>query len=121
MPPLMLYDPIRGIPSPYPSEAEQFRTYTKHEAWYYDPYTGFNRTPDEIQQDPVGLQITPPTTEADDNSNGTFEFSVNKDDNHLIAEGGISLPVGDNGSVTLTGGVDEHGDVSAGAKFNFNF
>ena len=127
MPPLMLYDPIRGIPKPYPSEAEQFREYTKHEAWYYDPYTGYNRSPDEISSDPVGHLIVPPnsaTNQSDDSSESGREVFANlslSPDRHLIAEGGVNLPVGDNGSVTVTGGVDDRGDVTAGAKFKFNF
>ena len=60
---LMRYDPKNGISRPYPSHAEQYRKYHGKVAWLVNPWTGGERTAEDIGWDTFGLLIIPPAEE----------------------------------------------------------
>lgn len=54
---LMHFDPVSGLPKPYPSEAKQFRKYHGNVAWLFNPYTGDKRNALDIGSDTFGCLI----------------------------------------------------------------
>jgi hypothetical protein len=54
---LMLFDPIEGTHTPYPSEPNQYRKYHGKVAWMYNPYTGRKRDARDIGSDVFGYLI----------------------------------------------------------------
>jgi len=56
---LMRFSPVDGTPQPYPSNADDFRTYQPRLAWLYDPWTGEKRTAADIFSDVQGQSIVP--------------------------------------------------------------
>lgn len=121
--PLMLYDPIRGTPKPYPSEANQFRWYSKNEAWYFDPYTGYNREPSEVMNDPLGLQIQPPTNTSNETqaSDSSVEVGVSLADKQLEAGVKLTSEFGDSGVLVANASVDQDGEAKVTANFKLKF
>ena len=63
---LMHYDPTNGSPKPYPSQADQYRTYHDAVAWLFNPWTGANRDPRDIGTDVFGMLIVPPAEDIAD-------------------------------------------------------
>lgn len=57
---LMKFDPVDGNEKPYPSRAEDYRTYHGDVAWLYCPWTGKHRCPRDIGSDVLGHLILPP-------------------------------------------------------------
>ena len=55
--PLMLFDPIEGTHTSYPSEPNQYRKYHGKIAWMYNPYTGHKRDARDIGNDVFGYLI----------------------------------------------------------------
>ncbi len=60
---LMLYDPATNFATPYPSEANQYREYHPNKAWLYNPYTGIQRTSEELADDIFGVKLESNKTE----------------------------------------------------------
>lgn len=56
---LMRFDPADGTPKPYPSHAEQYRSYHWQLAWVYNPWTGTRRHAADIGTDTFGHLIKP--------------------------------------------------------------
>jgi hypothetical protein len=56
---LMVYDPVDLTPNPYPSHAAQWRKRSSL-TWFYNPWTGTPRKPEDIVRDPQGVLIIPP-------------------------------------------------------------
>ena len=60
---VMKFDPATGGPRPYPSHAEQWRTWHGHScAWLFDPWTGGRRDARDVGSDINGRLIAPPGT-----------------------------------------------------------
>lgn len=57
---LMKFDPATGAEKPYPSHAEQWRTYHGAEAWLFNPWTGTRRRAWDVGTDVFGLLVLPP-------------------------------------------------------------
>ena len=57
---LMVYDPADCSREPYPSHAEQWRTYHGNAAWLFNPWTGNQRNAGDVGSDPFGHLIVPP-------------------------------------------------------------
>ena len=55
--PVMLFDPVEGTYTPYPSCAVQYRKYHGKVAWMYNPYTGHKRDPRDVGVDVFGEMI----------------------------------------------------------------
>lgn len=53
----MKFDPATGEEKPYPSNAEQYRTYHGKVAWLFNPWTGDNRSAQDIGSDIFGHLI----------------------------------------------------------------
>lgn len=54
---LMKFDPTTGSPNPYPSQVDQYRAYHGKIAWLYNPFTGKQRTANNIGSDTFGMLI----------------------------------------------------------------
>lgn len=57
---LMKFDPATGKEKPYPSHAEQYRIYHGTIAWLFNPWTGRQRTAEDVGTDVHGRAIIPP-------------------------------------------------------------
>lgn len=57
---LMIYDPAMGDEHPYPSHAEQWRSYHGRKAWLFNPWTGERRSAEDVGSDAFGLLVLPP-------------------------------------------------------------
>lgn len=55
---LMRFDPLTRAPKPYPSHARQYRTHNSADYWNYNPWTGVKRTVEEMDNDPLGFQLS---------------------------------------------------------------
>lgn len=56
---LMLFDPANGSEKPYPSHADQWRSYHGNTAWLFNPWNGKRRRAEDIGSDTFGLLIVP--------------------------------------------------------------
>jgi hypothetical protein len=54
---LMKFDPANRKSQPYPSHAEQYRSWHGKVAWLYNPWTGDARDPRDIGSDVFGQLI----------------------------------------------------------------
>jgi hypothetical protein len=55
----MLYCPMMGVRGPVPDTAAVWREQYRH-VWVFNPWTGQERSPIDIQQDPDGKLLIPP-------------------------------------------------------------
>lgn len=54
---LMKFDPATGEENPYPSNAEQYRSYHDQVAWLFNPWSGDARSAQDIGSDVFGKLI----------------------------------------------------------------
>lgn len=57
---LMKFDPASGEERPYPSHAEQWRSYHGDTAWLFNPWSGTRRDARDIGRDTFGHLLMPP-------------------------------------------------------------
>jgi hypothetical protein len=55
----MLYCPMMGVRGPVPVTAKAWREQHRHTLWVFNPWTGHQRTLDDVQQDPDGKLLIP--------------------------------------------------------------
>ena len=63
---LMMYDPTDRTPHPYPSHADQYRTWHGLTAWLYNPWSGDKRHPADIGSDVQGFLIALPLVSSEE-------------------------------------------------------
>jgi len=56
----MLYCPMMGVRGPLPNTAKAWREQHRHTLWVFNPWTGHQRTLDDVQEDPDGKLLLPP-------------------------------------------------------------
>jgi hypothetical protein len=58
--PDMRYDPSTGVEKPSIRTINMYRLNHKTRAWFFNPWTGVKRDPEEVGLDPYGYTVNPP-------------------------------------------------------------
>lgn len=56
---LMQFDPFDGAQNPWPADPECYRRVFATLQWLFNPYTGEERSPEDVRRDPKGFLIVP--------------------------------------------------------------